>query len=98
MAPECTSRRKLEMARTHSSQGLLFPDAEEKPARDKTSSTFVDNMRLPVHRWFRYSAGFSAEWAASVIAEAKRFGEVTVLDPFAGAGTTLLAAEKLGVR
>jgi hypothetical protein len=87
------------MARTHPSQGLLFPDdIEEKSARDKTSSTFVDNMRLPVHRWFRYSAGFSADWVASVIAEEKRFREVTVLDPFAGAGTTLLAAEKLGVR
>jgi hypothetical protein len=25
------------------------------------TSNFLDNMRLPVHRWFRYSAGFSAE-------------------------------------
>ena len=24
------------------------------------SGTFVDNMKLPIHRWFRYSAGFSA--------------------------------------
>jgi hypothetical protein len=41
-------------------QGLLFPEDEGAPVRDATSSTFVDNMRLPVHRWFRYSAGFSA--------------------------------------
>ena len=26
------------------------------------SGSFVDNMRLPIHRWFRYSAGFSAAW------------------------------------
>ena len=26
------------------------------------TSNFLDNMRLPIHRWFRYSAGFSAEW------------------------------------
>ncbi len=26
------------------------------------TSNFLNNMRLPVHRWFRYSAGFSAEW------------------------------------
>jgi hypothetical protein len=62
--------------------------------RDKTSSSFVDNMRLPVHRWFRYSAGFSAEWVEGVIRS--RDGPVKVFDPFAGAATTLIAAEKVG--
>lgn len=52
------------------------------------TTTFVDNMRLPVHRWFRYSAGFSAQWVESLVAEGAR-----VLDPFAGSGTTLLAAQ-----
>jgi hypothetical protein len=78
-------------------QGLLFPDDEVRSAQDAASSTFVDNMRLPVHRWFRYSAGFSAQWVEGVIAEAQRSGPVAVLDPFAGAGTTLLAAERVGV-
>ena len=64
---------------------------------DKTASTFVDNMKLPVHRWFRFSAGFSAQWVESVITKAKEQGNVTVLDPFAGSGTTLLASEKSGV-
>lgn len=54
-------------------------------------------MKLPVHRWFRYSAGFSAQWVETVITKAKKMGDVTLLDPFAGAGTTLLAAEKVGV-
>jgi hypothetical protein len=58
-----------------------------------TDSTFVDNMRLPVHRWFRYSAGFSAQWVEAVIEEAKRSGPVSVFDPFVGSGTTLVAAE-----
>jgi len=62
-----------------------------------TSSTFIDNLKLPVHRWFRYSAGFSAQWVETVITQAKEQGEVTVLDPFAGSGTTLLASEKLEV-
>lgn len=62
--------------------------------RNGTETTFIDNMRLPVHRWFRYSAGFSATWAASVIRDA---GPGTrVLDPFAGSGTTLLAADSVG--
>lgn len=57
---------------------------------------FTDNMKLPVHRWFRYSAGFSAEWAETVIATASKEKKKKVLDPFCGSGTTLLAAAKAG--
>ena len=35
--------------------------------KDTRSGTFVDNMKMPVHRWFRYSAGFSAEWVNTEI-------------------------------
>jgi hypothetical protein len=40
--------------------------AEVRPALEAVghTSNFLNNMRLPVHRWFRYSAGFSAEWPA----------------------------------
>ena len=54
-------------------------------------------MSLPVHRWFRYSAGFSAAWAESVIAQDVSRSAARVLDPFAGSATTLLAAENVGV-
>jgi hypothetical protein len=77
---------------------FFFPN--EDPAReadDKTDTTFIDNMKLPVHRWFRYSAGFSAAWAKSVIADAAVRGPTRVLDPFAGSATTLIAAEDVGV-
>ena len=74
----------------------LAVEAGRNGAREAsaTSGTFADNLKLPVHRWFRYSAGFSAEWAEDVIRgrKAKR-----VLDPFCGSGTTLLAAAKAGV-
>ncbi len=66
--------------------------------RDHASSTFTDNMLLPVHRWYRFSAGFSAQWAAGVIAGQARAGAQTILDPFCGSGTTLIAAEQVGVR
>ncbi len=65
----------------------LFP----APAAAKNTTTFVDNMKLPVHRWFRYSAGFSAKWVESMLTPDAR-----VLDPFAGSGTTLLAAQSVG--
>ncbi len=61
------------------------------------SGSFVDNMRLPVHRWFRYSAGFSAQWVAQQITERIQREPVHVLDPFAGSATTLVAADSVGV-
>jgi DNA modification methylase len=64
--------------------------------KDKTS-TFVDNMRLPVHRWFRYSAGFSAEWVKEVIWDFKGNNSIKLLDPFVGSGTTVLAGEECGI-
>lgn len=65
--------------------------------KNSRSGTFADNMKLPIHRWFRYSAGFSAEWVESLINEKTRDSLFTILDPFAGSGTTLIAAEKSGV-
>jgi DNA modification methylase len=70
------------------------PAHEKIAVRSARSGTFADNMKLPVHRWFRYSAGFSAEWAEKLIEER---APSCVLDPFAGSGTALLAAEAAGV-
>ncbi len=79
-------------------QAMLFAmDAVKNPARDAVSATFVNNLRLPIHRWVRYSAGFSAEWVQSVIRESVAWKAARVFDPFAGSGTTLLAAEQIGV-
>ncbi len=55
-------------------------------------------MRLPIHRWFRYSAGFASEWAQSIIKGAEIRQNGLVLDPFAGSGTTLLASDTTRVR
>jgi DNA methylase len=78
-------------------QELLFPDVvADAKVSDKASSTFIDNMSRPIHRWFRYSAGFSAKWIAEVIHEAETRDRLRVFDPFAGSATTLLAAEALG--
>jgi len=60
------------------------------------TSNFLDNMRLPVHRWFRYSAGFSAEWVKWLLAE-RSGNELRVFDPFVGSGTTCLACDEMAV-
>lgn len=70
---------------------------------DDRSSTFIDNMSLPIHRWFRYTAGFSAPWVEEEIIsfsqrQKKPIESLNILDPFAGSGTTLLAAEKIGAK
>ncbi len=80
---------------------LFEPDAGAKavrPALDVVghTSNFLDNLRLPVHRWFRYSAGFSAEWVKWLLAERKGRA-LRVLDPFVGSGTTCLACDEMGV-
>src|ERR1700733_10140300 len=65
--------------------------------RTDSSSTFAGNSALPIHRWFRYSAGFSATWVRQVIEREKANGRRTVLDPFAGSGTTTLEGEGAGL-
>ena len=79
-------------------QSDLFDMDDVAPSRHASlngrSGAFVDNMVLPVHRWFRYSAGFSADWVRWLIRE--RRGDspsLVVLDPFCGVGTTLLACD-----
>lgn len=75
----------------------LVPESHEHAQSrviQERAGTFTDNMRLPIHRWFRYSAGFSAVWVERVITELE---PQTILDPFAGSGTVCIAADKLGV-
>ncbi len=82
-----------------SPQLLLFPEAIlPEMIENASTTTFIDNLRLPVHRWIRFSAGFSGAWAQQVIENMTNKGEARVFDPFAGSGTTLIAAEDAGVR
>lgn len=78
---------------------LFNPSQYLPPDRSRTiaerSGTFTDNMKLPIHRWFRYSAGFSADWVETAIAKLE---PQTILDPFAGSGTVSVVADKLGIQ
>ncbi|MFZ5867290.1 MAG: DNA modification methylase [Thermodesulfobacteriota bacterium] len=77
-------------------QTSLFID-DSLPATNATTSTFADNLTLPIHRWFRYPAGFSAIWVRQLIGREMTGGRRTVLDPFVGSGTVLLEGEASGV-
>lgn len=74
-----------------------FAFRDDVVERTETTSTFQDNLSLPIHRWFRYSAGFSALWAGDLIQKELENGRRHVLDPFAGSGTVLLEGEARGV-
>jgi hypothetical protein len=81
------------------SQLTLFGDHVQASPDLKSSraGTFVDNMSLPVHRWFRYSAGFAAEWVEKVLTDWGIKNGQIVLDPFAGCGTVPVVCDTLGI-
>lgn len=71
---------------------------EDEKINYTSSSTFLDNLSLPIHRWFRYSAGFSALWVRRLILREREKGRTKILDPFAGSGTVLLESERCNVK
>ncbi len=60
--------------------------------------TFRSNEELPVHRWWPYVQGYSAEFVARELGRAELDRGATVLDPFAGSGTSLVEARRGGAR
>ena len=60
-------------------------------------ATFVPNKRLPVYNWFYYKEGYARDMVLRLIEEFGLKRGDTVLDPFAGVGTTLLACQEKGL-
>lgn len=61
------------------------------------STTFQDNMKLPIHRWYRYTAGFSGAWVGNLLEQWKLEGRRHVIDPFAGSGTVMVESMMHGI-
>ena len=57
-----------------------------RPAKDK-----------PIHRWYLFSHSFTDDLVHALADEWELDEEDVLLDPFAGAGTTLLAAKEMGL-
>ena len=74
----------------------LFP-TEYTTDNALNSTTFQDNMKLPLHRWYRYTAGFSGAWVGQLIEAGKQKNRKRILDPFAGSGTVLIESMLHGV-
>lgn len=58
--------------------------------------TAKDNMNSPVHNWYRFTAGFSYKFVDYIIENAT-VNVGSIYEPFAGCGTTLVAAQKKGI-
>ena len=57
--------------------------------------SFQANKDEPIYRWFKYKEGFSSALVKYFLSEySPKPGKV--LDPFAGAGTTLFAGQEIG--
>lgn len=68
----------------------------EKPEWGELA-TFVPNKGLPVYNWFYYKEGYSRDIVMKLIEEFGLSKKKTVLDPFCGTGTTLIACEEKGI-
>lgn len=64
---------------------------------DANIGSSKDNMSSPVHNWYKFTAGFSYKFV-DIILEDYKGKNITVYEPFAGCGTTLVECQKLGFR
>jgi DNA modification methylase len=66
-------------------------------AEGRDIGTFKDSLRAPIHRWFKYPAGYSYK----LVREAFKAFDIRpgnwILDPFSGSGTTLIEAKKASI-
>ncbi len=79
----------------------LFPEHVEHTRNDsnrlKDYGTFKDNLKAPIHSWFRYPAGYSYRFVEFVFSESDIGNDSWVYDPFSGTGTTLVCAKSKGI-
>ena len=55
------------------------------------------NRDQPIYRWFVYPHSFTREFVYWAIEEIKLGKDSVVMDPFLGAGTTILSCKELGI-
>ena len=79
----------------HPRQGELWQESESSPEGGFRDPAFAANRDSPVHRWVPWIAGYSQQFVQSALSKCLD-QPGTVLDPFAGVGTTLVEADRIG--
>ncbi len=62
----------------------------------KRDVTFVKSKDIPFQRWYPYIEGYSPDFVKSLISNFE-IKDTLIYEPFAGTGTTLFAADNLGL-
>ena len=73
------------------------PRVVTRPLQSRLA-TFKGGMEEPVHRWFRLTPSFGPQLVRDVMDEFGVGEGSTVLDPFTGAGTTLIECQLNGIQ
>jgi len=84
---------------------LLFSPTEEEKVEDKViyngipvnQSTFKAGLGARIHRWFRLTPSFGPELVREMLSVLQCEAGTVVLDPFAGAGTTMIECQLEGL-
>ncbi len=73
-----------------------LPETEQANGMSKKDVTYVKSKDLPFQRWYPYIEGYSTDFVKTLI---KKFGieNTLVYEPFAGTGTTVFAADEVGL-
>lgn len=85
----------------------MFEDIEKKYTvvyPDNPNATYASILNYstekdnPFQRWYRYKEGFSITFIEKILEEYGSNNMEVLLDPFAGSGTTILAANRMGLK
>jgi tRNA G10 N-methylase Trm11 len=73
-----------------------LPEIDKVDGVTEKDVTFVKSKDIPFQRWYPYIEGYSPDFVKSLI---KNYGitDTLIYEPFAGTGTTLIAADNLGL-
>lgn len=73
-----------------------LPEIDKVNGVTQKDVTFIKSKGIPFQRWYPYIEGYSPDFVKSLI---KNYGitDTLIYEPFAGTGTTLLAADELGL-
>lgn len=91
------SGESLNIPETYSSLKKQLGIKIKESPRLKELVNFKINEKTPVHRWYYFKEGYSHQLVEKVLNEFHIKEGSTVLDPFAGSGTTLLTCQWKGI-
>jgi DNA modification methylase len=67
-----------------------------QPSLTRLLVSFQANKTRPIYRWYKYKEAFSAS-LIELLCQQYKFTKGKILDPFAGSGTALFAANDIGI-